>query len=121
MRFVGWFEIVTGVAIAGLWAMLLTTGQVPELTEGRRDILFHIGAEFLTALLLIVAGIAILTVGSQVATVFAALAAGSLLYTTINSPGYYADLGEWAVVAMFMVLAAATVTTATVLIRSVSS
>lgn len=120
MRFVGWFEIATGVAIAGLWAMLLATGQVPELTEGRRDILFHIGAELLTALLLVAAGIAVLTVGTQVATVLAALAAGSLLYTTINSPGYYADLGEWVVVAMFTVLAAATVATVAVLVRSVS-
>jgi hypothetical protein len=51
--------------------------------------------------------------------VFAALAAGSLLYTTINSAGHYADLGEWAVVAMFTVLAAVTVTAAAVLIRSV--
>lgn len=120
MRFVGWFEIVTGVAIAGLWAVLLATDQVPELTEGRRDILFHVGAELLTALLLIGAGIAVLTAGGQIASLVAAFAAGSLLYTTINSPGYYADLGQWSVVVMFTLLAAATVTTLVVLIRSAS-
>jgi hypothetical protein len=120
MRFVGWFEFVTGLAIAALWSLLLATGQVPELTEGRRDILFHIGAELLTALLLIAAGIAVLRVRGQVAAVFAALAAGALLYTTINSAGYYADLGQWQAVAIFAVLTVATVTAATALIRSVS-
>lgn len=120
MRFVGWFEIVTGLAIAGLWGVLLATGQVTELTEGRRDILFHVGAELLTALLLVGAGIAVLTAGSQVASLVAAFAAGALLYTTVNSPGYYAELGQWSVVVMFVLLAAATVTTVAVLIRSAS-
>ena len=118
MKLIGWFQIVTGVAIAGLWSVLLATGEVPELTEGRLDILFHLGAEFLTALLLIAAGTAVLRVGSQVAVVLSALAAGSLLYTTINSAGYYADLGQWPVVAMFMVLAAVTAMSAVLLIRS---
>ena len=118
MRLVGWFEFVTGLAIAGLWGVLLATGQVAELTDGRRDILFHLGAEFTTALLLAAAGIAILRTGSQRSAVFAALAAGSLLYTTINSAGYYAELGQWPVVAMFAVLGVATVSAAVALMRA---
>lgn len=38
----------------------------------------------------------------------AALALGALVYTTINSAGYYADLGQWPVVAMFTALTVAT-------------
>lgn len=118
MRFAGWFEIGVGTAIAALWTVLLATGQVPELDEGRRDILFHIGAEYLTAVLLVGAGIAVLTTGGSTATLAAAVAAGALLYTTVNSPGYYADLGQWAMVAMFAVLAVATASTAVLLVRS---
>ena len=120
MVLVGWFEIVVGLAIAGLWASLLLTRQVPQIAEGRRDILFHLGAELLTAVLLVVAGGAVLLAGGQGATVLAALAGGALLYTTINSPGYYADLGQWPVVAVFAVLAAATVAVLVALARSAS-
>lgn len=118
MRLVGWFEIAIGISIAGLWAMLLMTRQVPEIAEGRRDIWFHLGAELLTAALLIAAGVAVLTVGSQTAGVMAAMGLGALLYTTINSPGYYADLGQWPMVAMFVLLAVATLVTSAVLVRN---
>lgn len=118
MRLVGWFEIIAGLAIAGLWTMLLVTRQVPEIAEGRRDIWFHLGAELLTAVLLIVAGVALLTVGAHTASLVAALALGALLYTTVNSSGYYADLAKWDMVAMFALLTVATVMTAIVLVRS---
>ena len=118
LTFVGWFEIVIGVGVAGLWATLLATHQVPEVAEGRRDIWFHIGAEILTAALLIAAGIAVLTLGSQAAAVVAAIGLGALAYTTINSPGYYADLGQWLTVAMFGLLTAATIATSVILVRS---
>ena len=36
------------------------------------------------------------------------VALGILLYTTVNSAGYYAGLAEWAVVGLFGVLTAAT-------------
>lgn len=118
MAFVGWFEIGVGVAIAALWTVLLATGQVPELAQGRRDIRFHLAAEYLTAALLVGAGVAVLATAGATATLLAAVAAGALLYTTINSAGYYADLGQWAVVAMFTVLTVATASTTVLLVRS---
>ena len=51
MRFVAWFDIAVGAAIAGLWTMLLATRQIPEIAEGRTDIWFHITAELVTAAL----------------------------------------------------------------------
>lgn len=34
MSFVAWFQILVGVGITGVWTMLLTTGQVPEIATG---------------------------------------------------------------------------------------
>jgi len=38
-------SLAVGVAIAALRVLLFFGGRVPELEEGRRDILFHIASE----------------------------------------------------------------------------
>lgn len=116
-RWVAWFELVTGVAIAGLWVMLLATSQVPEIPAGEIDIWFHLLAEFLTAGLLITAGLASFR-AEEGARSRSLLALGALLYTTVNSAGYYAGSGEWPIVAMFTVLALATAGAALASLRS---
>ena len=106
-RLLPWFLMVVGATITGLWLMLLMTGQVPEIETGDRDIWFHLVAELVTAQLLITAGVLSLRrtiTGDRLA----GIALGALLYTTINSAGFYADQGEWAAVGMFGVLTAAT-------------
>lgn len=117
MNAVGWFEIVVGASIAALWTMLLVTGQVPEIGQGRTDIWFHLVAELVTAVLLVAAGMALLTSGGPSAATLAALAAGALAYTTVNSAGHYAQLGQWPVVGMFVALTLATAVVAVVLLR----
>lgn len=107
MTAVAWFQIAAGTAMLGLWAMLLATRQVPELTEGRVEIRYHLAAEALTALALVIAGIAVLAAGGTAATRLSALALGALLYTTVNSAGYYAQRREWAVVGLFGALTVA--------------
>jgi Kef-type K+ transport system membrane component KefB len=109
MRFVAWFQVVVGAAIAGLWVLLLTTGQVPEVTEGRTDIWFHILAELAAATLLVTAGVRLLR-RSHERLLLSALALGALGYTALNSSGYYAERGEWPTVVMFGVVIAATAT-----------
>jgi hypothetical protein len=108
VRRVGWFLIVVGGSIAVLWAVLLATEQVPEVSEGRVDIWFHLVAEFVAASLLVAAGLAILR-GTPRAPLMAGVAVGALGYTAINSAGYYAEAGEWPPVVMFALLTAATV------------
>ena len=115
---IGWSQVVVGVAIIGLWATLLATRQVPQILAGNRDIWFHLTAELLTAALLVGAGIWLLTSGGEGASLLSMLALGALLYTTINSPGYYADRDDWPAVTMFVVLAAATATAATLVLAS---
>lgn len=104
---IAWFELVIGVLIAGLWITLLVKQQVSEIRLGRRDIFFHVAAELITSILLIGAGTSVL-VRSKPAESAVSVAAGALLYTTINSAGYYADRLQWEVVTMFGVLTLAT-------------
>ena len=118
MSLVAWFEIVAGVAIIGIWVMLLATGKVPELAEGDLEIRFHLVAENLTALLLLAGGIALLAADGTGVALVAALGLGALAYTTINSAGYYAQRRERVPVVMFGLLSAATIAGAVVLITS---
>jgi hypothetical protein len=95
-----------------LWSMLLVTGQVPEVQEGRTDIWFHLAAEVVAAALLLAGGTALLRgrgAPSPSARLLAAFGSGALLYTAVNSAGYYAESGDWAMVVMFAVVATATV------------
>lgn len=104
---VPWFLIAVGAMIAALWAVLLATGQVPEVERGDPGIWFHVAAELGAAGLAVTAGLAILR-SRRVGWPLAGLALGALLYTTVNSAGYYADLGDWAAVAGFGVLTVVT-------------
>jgi hypothetical protein len=104
VRFLAWFQLLSGAAMIVLWTLLLATGQVPELEAGQRDILFHLLAELLAAGALLVAGYAVLR-RHQRAMTLSAFALGALLYTAVNSSGYYADSGDWAAVGMFGILA----------------
>jgi hypothetical protein len=104
VRLLGWFQLLSGAAMIGLWTLLLATGQVPELEAGQRDILFHLLAELLAATALLVAGSAVLRRHER-GTTLSAFALGALLYTSVNSSGYYAETGDWAAVGMFGVLA----------------
>lgn len=100
MVLVAWIQVVLGVSIAGLWAALLVTGQVPEVEAGQTDIWFHIAAELATAAMLLLGGVSILRRYGR-ARPMAALALGMVAYSAIASAGYYAESGDWAFVVMF--------------------
>jgi peptidoglycan/LPS O-acetylase OafA/YrhL len=117
MKLLGWFLLVVGTAIAGLWIVLLSTGQVPEVDEDRVDIWFHIAAELATAALLVAAGVMVLRRRPSGRTV-AAFALGALAYTSVNSPGYYAESGDHAMVALFGLLTLVVILVAILLVRA---
>jgi hypothetical protein len=105
MNFAAWYGIVVGALMLVQWAFLLFKRAVPELKIEPMRIGFHLGGEFVTAIGLIVAGVAVLgqlTWGSPVFLV----AVGMVAYSEIVSPGYFAHKGQWAFVAVFMVLLA---------------
>ncbi len=109
MRLVGGFQIIIAAAVAGLWTVLLATGQVPEVQAGQVDIWFHIAAEMAMAAALLAGGVALLR-ASRHGPLLSAFALGWLTYSAVNSPGYYAESGDWAAVAMFAVVVVAAVT-----------
>ena len=103
MVFASVFALVVGVSMIGQWLLFLLTGQVPELETEPLRIRFHLAAEFVTAIALLVSACGLLT--HQVwGRWFYLLAVGMLVYTLIVSPGYFAQKGQWAFVGMFAVI-----------------
>ncbi len=103
MNFPALYAIVVGLLIFGQWAFFLITRQVPELKTERVRVLFHIVDEFLTAVMLLVSGLGLLTQQAWAPALYP-LAAGMLLYTIIVSSGYFAQKRAWPIVGMFAVL-----------------
>ena len=106
-RFVGPYAAGVGLAMLGLWSVILVSGDVPELRTAPVELGVHLAAEGLTAAALFVFGVGAWR-GSRRARRGLPVALGMLLYTVVNSAGYYAQLGETAMVAMFAVLTLAT-------------
>lgn len=102
------YSLAVGTMILGLWIMLLARRRVPEVARGERAIWFHISAEVVTAALLLTGGTGLLVEASW-SRLLAGVALGSLLYTVINSPGFYLDRGEPGPVLMFGILAVLTI------------
>jgi len=103
MIFPAVFAIVIGLGMIGQWTASYSGKQIPELETEPVRIWFHIAAEMVTALCLIVAGIGLLT--TQVWSVpLYLIASGMLFYTSIVSPGYFAQKGQWAWLIMFGII-----------------
>jgi hypothetical protein len=100
MVFPALYALIVGLAMFGQWAFLLATGRVPELKTEPYRIGFHLAAEGLTAIALLVAGIGLLSSASWGGPLHL-VAVGMLLYTSVVSPGYFAQQRQWPMVAMF--------------------
>ena len=97
------FSIFVGVSMIGMWLMFYFTNSIPELATEPARITMHLAAEFVTAITLILGGwglIKLKTWGEQLYL----LATGALIYTMIQSPGYFLQTGESGFVVMFAVL-----------------
>lgn len=98
--FSGIYSIVVGAGMIGQWTVSYVSNQIPELKTEPIRIRFHIAAELVTALCLIVSGIGLIVSVSWSRPLFL-VSMGMLLYTSIVSPGYFAQKGEWRWLAMF--------------------
>jgi hypothetical protein len=103
MLFPSIFAILVGLLMIVQWLYSFLNQQIPELETERFRILFHIAGEMITAISLIVGGVGLLT-GQSWGNWLYLLAMGMLFYTVIVSPGYFAQKGQWAPVAMFAVI-----------------
>jgi hypothetical protein len=101
--------IIIGIAIIGQWTVSLIKKQIPGpeagsiIGRGSVEMRFHYAAELLTAIVLIVAGIGLLIEGAWGSMVYY-VGTGMLIYTAINSSGYFAQQHQRSMVGMFAVL-----------------
>ena len=107
------YSIVLGLAVLGLWALILSGGALPE---GRTELAFHLTSELLMALAAIASGVLLLR-RARVAPSASAAAHAMVVYSTLNAAGYYAERGEFAVTAAMTVLALLSATIAILQIR----
>jgi hypothetical protein len=117
VKYVAWFQLAVGASILVVWPVLLIIGEVPQIEAGQVDIWFHLAAEGITALLLLSAGTSLLRSPAATSWILSGVALGALLYTAVNSAGYYAEEGEPMVAGMFLGLAVAATLCAGLLFR----
>lgn len=103
MKFTAFFTLIVGALMLIQWIYLLSTKRVPELKTSPKEIAFHFVAEFLTAATLITGGIGVLSFW-QPGYKLLLVGLGMLVYTTINSAGYFAHRKDWEMVFMFGVI-----------------
>lgn len=87
----------------GMWTALLLGGKVTDLKTNRLGMMYHISAEYITGALLVMAGV-LLILEVDLSLEIGLVAFGMLLYTVINSSGYYAQRGERGMVVMFSMI-----------------
>ena len=103
MKFSSWYGIGVGTLIILQWIFFIATGSVPEFQTTPWAISFHMMAELLLALALLISGITTLRLNPWGEKALL-IALGMAIYSEINSPGYFAQLGQWVLVAMFAIL-----------------
>jgi hypothetical protein len=85
-----------------MWLMLLLKKEVPELNTKPTQIFFHLIAEFLTSIMLIIGGVGLLLNQFWGIAVFF-IAIGMAIYSTINAAGFYGQLKDWPIFIILLV------------------
>lgn len=83
------YSLLAGTMILGWWGFRSAKNQVPK-RFAPKEVMFHLAAEVLTALLLIVSGIGLL-LGFAWTKILSPMSLGMLLYAVINIAGTYAQ------------------------------
>ena len=94
------YIILIGIAMISMWFFLLIKRKVPDLKTKPTQIFFHLIAEFLTSIMLIIGGIGYLMNQPWGVAIFF-IAIGMAIYSTINAAGFYGQLKDWP---MFIIL-----------------
>ena len=102
------FNIIIGLIIIYQWFISLRKEDVPEMDTSPKTILTHTIAEMITAITLIMSGILLLQEKGKGYLLYL-LSTGMLIYTIVNSAGYFWDKKNYSVVIVFGLLLAATI------------
>jgi len=97
------YSIIIGIVIIGSWLFSIATNQVTEIEIAPLQISYHLIAEFLTAVLLLIGGFCLFTNRGWGFHVFL-IAMGMLLYAVIISAGYFGHREGMLMVGMFTIL-----------------
>jgi len=100
---ISYFLIFTGISIIGLWIMLGLTNQIIEFETEPISIVFHIFIEISMGLIAIIGGVFMLK-GFKYSREIQLFVLGMVVYSVVNSSGYYGDLGEYIMIFMFGIL-----------------
>ena len=103
LRISGIFQAFVGIGMIGIWMVSFAMGTITEVETEVIRISMHMMAELTTAILLLISGFSIL-LNKQFKSSLFHLSFGALIYTLIASPGYFAQLNQWGVVSLFLVL-----------------
>ena len=105
-RMAAGYAILVGLAMMGVWIMLLITGQDPQLQTELRTIPIAISmaitSDFLTAAVLIAAGFGLIKNSGWASKVFL-FAMGFLFYSIVNAAGLYGQRGDIPFIIMFAI------------------
>ncbi|MFX1529691.1 MAG: hypothetical protein ACFFBC_01115 [Promethearchaeota archaeon] len=96
------YTIIIGIAMLCMWIFLLGKREVPDLTTKPTQISFHLIAEFLTSIMLLIGGFGLFTEQSWGTAIFY-IAIGMVIYSTINAAGFYGQLKDWPMFIMLIV------------------
>lgn len=109
MRFAAIFAILVGIAMMGQWLITMIKKEIPGqeagtiVGRGPVEMGFHWAAEFLTAAALILCGSGLFLDWSFAHKGYL-ISMGMLIYTVINSSGYFAQKREWPMIGVFTIL-----------------
>ncbi len=117
MKTAGIFSIIVGISMILMWLVFYLSGSIPELETEPARIIMHLAAEFATAIALVIGGWGLLKAKTWGKPIYL-IATGALIYTMIQSPGYFIQTGEPGFVAMFAVLIIVTMVLLTRLLKS---
>ena len=98
--------VAVALVMALWWGMEIRNGALNRPDRSRAEIALHLAAELATAVVLAVGGIVLAQGGTRS---LALVGLGMLMYTVIQSPGYFLARHELAPVVMFAVLAVLTI------------
>lgn len=96
------YSITMGIVVAVFWTVLWATGSIPDIMMKPWEMVMHLTAEFTMAALLFVSGLG-LWFGAHWALRMNMFASGMLVYSLIQTPGYYLQRDAMIFVLMFAV------------------
>jgi hypothetical protein len=97
------YSIFVGIGMIGIWIMQLVTGQAPELQTAPIEIAMAITADWLTAIMLLAAGVGLLSMRNWAYKLYL-FALGMLVYSVLISSGYFGQSGNTIFLILFAVL-----------------